>query len=326
MTKRPKGTNIRAVKFGLSRKPAHSAGIMIIEAIALLLSVIAVYVVCTLWENRNLPPGPFPLPVLGNLPLSVGLKQPYRDLANLTKKYGKLFRIQMGSRKVIVLNSFEIAKEALVNKGEDFAGRPSHFFGSIFGRNYTDVAFQTFSHGWKAQHRILKTALYLTKDKADVALHVEKLCDRFNSYNGKPFCPRDLVFKSCGNCLSSLVFGHENKLDDWEVDALIEVDHILAKSIAVANFIDSFPILKIIPFEAITKARRAGEVRDEIFKRKFEEHKSTFQSDNIRDLIDAMLKGFRENGSSLLTEEHLISRCESMSRSWQKVVTICQQV
>ena len=284
---------------------------MIIEVIALLLFVLASYVVSTLWENRNLPPGPFPLPVLGNM-LSVGLKQPYRDLATMTKKYGKLFRIQMGSRKVIVINSLEIAREALVKKGEDFAGRPHHFFGSIFGRNCTDIAFQTISQAWKTQRRILATALTLTKGKANVACHVDELCNRFSSFNGEPFFSRDLVFKSCANCLSSLVFGHENKLDDWEVDALIKAGQILAKSIAAANLIDTFPILKYIPFEAIKKAKRAGAVRDEIFKRKFEEHLSTFQSDNIRDIIDAMLKGFRENSSGLLSEEHLISRCENM--------------
>ena len=284
---------------------------MIIEAITLLFFLMAVYVVLTLWENRDLPPGPFPLPVIGNL-LSVGLKQPYRDLANMTKKYGKLFRIQMGSRKVIVINSYDIAREALVKQGEDFAGRPHHFFGSIFGRNCTDIAFQTISPGWKTQRRILETALISTKGKANVTWHVEELCNTFFSYNGEPFCPRDLVFKSCGNCLSSLVFGHENKLNDWEVDALIKADQILAKSIAAANLIDAFPILKYIPFEAIKKAKLAGDVRDEIFKRKIKEHVSTFQSDNIRDIIDAMLKGFRDNSGGLLTEEHLISRCENM--------------
>ena len=280
---------------------------MIIEAITLLFFLMAVYVVRTLWENRNLPPGPFPLPVLGNL-LSVGLKQPYRDLANMTKKYGKLFRIQMGSRKVIVINSYGIAREALVSKAEDFAGRPHHFFGNIFGRNSTDLAFQTFSQTWKIQHKIALTALRLAEDKANVSSHVDELCDKFHSNKGKPLWPRDLVFKSLGNCLSSLIFGKENKLLDDEVDALIEVLHIFARSLGAANVIDTFPILKNIPIEIIKKASRAGKIRDEIFERKFKEHASTFQSDNIRDLIDAMLKDFRDKNCGLLQEEHLISR------------------
>ena len=280
---------------------------MIVEAIALLFSFVAVYVLSTIWENRNLPPGPFPLPLLGNL-LSIGQKQPYRDLANMAEKYGKLFRIKIGSRKVIVINSYEIAREAFLAKAEDFAGRPHHFLGSIFGRNSTDIGFQTFSQRWKTQHKLTLTALRLTEEKSNISSHVEQLCQIFHSYNGKPFCPRDLVYKSLGNCLSSLIFGQENKLDDCEVDKLVEVVKIFAKSLGAANLIDTFPIFKYFPFEVIKKARRAGENRDEIFERKFEEHVSTFQKENIRDLTDALLKGLRENKTGLLTEEHLVSR------------------
>ena len=167
---------------------------------------------------------------------------------------------------------------------------------------------QTFSQRWRTQHKITLTALRLAEDKTDVASHVNELCDKFHSTKGKPFCPEDLVFKSLANCLSSLIFGKENKLHEQEVDALIEVLHIFAKSLGAANFIDTFPIFKNFPFEIIKKAKRAGEIRDEIFERKFKEHASTFQNDNIRDLIDAMLRGFREKDCGLLPEEYLISR------------------
>ena len=106
---------------------------MFVEAVGLFFFLAAIYVASTIWQNRHLPPGPFPLPVLGNL-LSISLDQPYRDFANMARTYGKLFRVQMGSTKVIVINSYEIAKEALVTKAKDFAGRPPHFFGAIFGR------------------------------------------------------------------------------------------------------------------------------------------------------------------------------------------------
>lgn len=158
------------------------------------------------------------------------------------------------------------------------------------------------------QRKITVTALRSTEDSVNIASHAEELCRKFHTYNGNAFCPRDLIFKSLGNCLSSLVFGQEYKLDDREVDALIKAGQIFTKSLGVANFIDSFPIFKYIPFEIIKKARNAGKIRDEIFQRKFKEHVSTFQKDNIRDLIYAMLKGLHENSNGLLTEEHLISR------------------
>ena len=142
---------------------------MLAEFIALIVLFVAVYVVSTVWQNRHLPPGPFPLPVLGNL-LSISQKTPYRDLANMAKRCGKLFRVQMGSKKVIVINSYEIAREALVTKAKDFAGRPPHFFGSIFGRDNTDLAFQTYSRRYRgilkncARHFVLLMESHLTLD------------------------------------------------------------------------------------------------------------------------------------------------------------------
>ena len=117
---------------------------MFVEILTLLALYLAVYIASTIWQNRHLPPGPFPFPVLGNL-LSISQDKPYRDFANMAKKYGKLFRIQMGSKKAVVINSYEIAREALLTKAKDFAGRPPHFLGSIFGRNGSGIAFDTFS-------------------------------------------------------------------------------------------------------------------------------------------------------------------------------------
>lgn len=280
---------------------------MFTEIIASLVFVVALYVASTIWQNKHLPPGPFPLPLLGNL-LSIDKDAPYRDLANMTKKYGKIFLIHMGRRKLIVINSFEIAREALVTKAKDFAGRPHHYFGSIFGRDSTDIAFQTFSQRWKAQHKMVMTAMRLTENKANISLHIEELCEKLRSYEETPFYPRDPVFSSLGSCLASMIFGEELQPSERELEALIQALHVFATSLAAANLIDTFPIFKYVPIGIIKKAKQAGEYRDELFERKFQEHVTTFQRDNIRSAMDAMLKELRDNCGNLLTEKHLISR------------------
>lgn len=213
----------------------------------------------------------------------------------------------MGRRKLVVINSYEIAREALVTKGKDFAGRPPHYFGSIFGRDSTDIAFQTFSAGWKAQHKMVMSALRLTEHKANVDLYIENLCEIFRSFHETSFNPRDPVFTTVGGCLASMIFGEELKINESELQALIEALHIFATSLAAANLVDTFPIFKYIPIGIIKKAKRAGEYRDELFERKYQEHVATFQKDNIRSVIDAMLKDLRENCGNLLAKKHLIS-------------------
>ena len=46
----------------------------------------------------------------------------FRDLS---RKYGEVFSISMGMKRIVVVNSIASAKEALVTKGTDFIGRES---------------------------------------------------------------------------------------------------------------------------------------------------------------------------------------------------------
>uniref|UniRef100_A0A452GZF5 Cytochrome P450 family 2 subfamily W member 1 n=1 Tax=Gopherus agassizii TaxID=38772 RepID=A0A452GZF5_9SAUR len=69
------------------------------------------------WNKRtclNFPPGPRPLPILGNLH-QLNLKRPYRTLL---KKYGPVFSIHMGPKNMVVLSGYKMVKEALVNQAD----------------------------------------------------------------------------------------------------------------------------------------------------------------------------------------------------------------
>uniref|UniRef100_A0A673CHM4 Cytochrome P450 2K1-like n=1 Tax=Sphaeramia orbicularis TaxID=375764 RepID=A0A673CHM4_9TELE len=72
-------------------------------------------------ENKNEPPGPRPLPLLGNL-LQLDLKRPYNTL---TEKYGPVFTVYLGPKKVVVLAGYKTVKEALVNQADEFGERDS---------------------------------------------------------------------------------------------------------------------------------------------------------------------------------------------------------
>lgn len=93
----------------------------------------------------GLPPGPAPWPLVGNFAFALLppplLKRwavevqgdgrgsptfsPHVFLTGLTKLYGSVFRLFVGSRPLIVLNTFGAVREALVQKAEVFSDRPS---------------------------------------------------------------------------------------------------------------------------------------------------------------------------------------------------------
>ncbi|XP_038841621.1 cytochrome P450 2K1 isoform X2 [Salvelinus namaycush] len=73
-------------------------------------------------EQGKAPPGPRPLPLLGNM-LQLDLKKPYCTLCELSKKYGSIFTVHFGPKKVVVLAGYKTVKQALVNQAEDFGDR-----------------------------------------------------------------------------------------------------------------------------------------------------------------------------------------------------------
>ncbi|XP_074057381.1 cytochrome P450 2W1-like isoform X2 [Macrotis lagotis] len=69
------------------------------------------------------PPGPTPLPFIGNLHL-LDFRRQDKSLMKISEKYGPVFTIHFGLQKMVVLTGYEAVKEALVNSAEEFADRP----------------------------------------------------------------------------------------------------------------------------------------------------------------------------------------------------------
>ncbi|XP_017159083.1 cytochrome P450 2K1-like [Poecilia reticulata] len=70
-------------------------------------------------ETGKEPPGPKPLPLLGNL-LQLDLQRPYKTLCELSKKHGSVFTIYLGPKRVVVLAGYRAVREALVSYADEF--------------------------------------------------------------------------------------------------------------------------------------------------------------------------------------------------------------
>ncbi|KAF2978369.1 hypothetical protein EK904_005463 [Melospiza melodia maxima] len=72
---------------------------------------------------RNFPPGPQLFPLVGTF---VDFKQPlHLALQKLTGRYGNIFSVQFGSLTFVVVNGYQMVREALVHQAEIFADRPN---------------------------------------------------------------------------------------------------------------------------------------------------------------------------------------------------------
>ncbi|XP_071460278.1 cytochrome P450 2G1-like [Marmota flaviventris] len=90
--------------------------------LALCLSCLLVLIA---WKRINkrgkLPPGPTPIPFLGNL-LQISPNAPFQCLMKLRKKYGPMFTVYLGPWPVVILCGHELVKEALVDGADEFSG------------------------------------------------------------------------------------------------------------------------------------------------------------------------------------------------------------
>ncbi|XP_058527978.1 cytochrome P450 2C14-like isoform X9 [Ochotona princeps] len=86
------------------------------------------FLLFSLWKQShgkgNLPPGPTPLPILGNI-LQIDFKDISKSLTELSKVYGPVFTVYLGMKPTVVLHGYEAVKEALIDLGEEFSGRDS---------------------------------------------------------------------------------------------------------------------------------------------------------------------------------------------------------
>ncbi|XP_027640695.1 cytochrome P450 2C5-like isoform X2 [Falco biarmicus] len=99
---------------------AGSAGMLVT---LLLLSILWFLIWKVSMKRSQLPPGPAPWPILGNL-WQKDVLPLYRTYEKLSSTYGPIFTVWLGLKPVVVLCGYETVKDALLGHAEEFGGRP----------------------------------------------------------------------------------------------------------------------------------------------------------------------------------------------------------
>ncbi|TXG74022.1 hypothetical protein EZV62_002601 [Acer yangbiense] len=88
-----------------------------------------------------MPPGPWRLPLIGNMHHLVGAL-PHHRLRDLANKYGPLMQLQLGEVPIFVISSAEIAEEVLKTHGIIFASSmPFLVSTKVKFYDFKDIAF-----------------------------------------------------------------------------------------------------------------------------------------------------------------------------------------
>ncbi|XP_040895603.1 cytochrome P450 2J6-like [Toxotes jaculatrix] len=264
-------------------------------------------------QQASFPPGPWAFPIVGNI-LTVDHSRAHESLTQLREKYGDVYSLRMGQTWMVVLNSLEILKEALVTQGDSSADRPYlpltedtlHGLGIVFSSGNI----------WKQQRRFaLSTLKYfgfgkksLEPDILDEFTHCSK---DFQANKGKPFNPHLIINKAVSNIICSLVFGHRFEYSNEKFMKLMKLfDRILQIEGSIwAQLYNSFPLLmRRLPGPHQTVQHIWNDVMDFI-KVELKEHKQNWDPSDQRDYIDCFLKEIQKNkeqADSTFDEDNLV--------------------
>jgi hypothetical protein len=109
-------------------------------------------------------PGPFPWPVVGNL-LTLG-KLPHRAFYKLSKKYGDIMELKLGSVRTIVISSPEMAKQVLKVHDLICASRPETISSKIIFRQH-NIGLAPYGDHWRHMRKLSTLELLTLKRLED---------------------------------------------------------------------------------------------------------------------------------------------------------------
>nr|XP_043637271.1 cytochrome P450 Tp4149-like [Erigeron canadensis] len=112
-------------------------------------------------NNKNSPPGPPKLPLIGNLH-QLG-SSPHRALLEMAKKHGPVILVHLGSVPMLVASSTEIAQKILKTHDLAFCNRPILKVANTILYGSKDIAFCPYGEHWRQMKSIAVLQLLSNK-------------------------------------------------------------------------------------------------------------------------------------------------------------------
>ncbi|KAK2863890.1 hypothetical protein Q7C36_003044 [Tachysurus vachellii] len=237
----------------------------------------------------NYPPGPWPLPFVGN----IFTRLDYKSINKLAEKYGDVFSLRWGSEKTVFISGHKMVKEALITHLDSFADRPVvPLFDNIYkGRGIG------LSNGylWKNQRKFVITHLrHFGEAKKTLELSIQQesifLCDAFKAEQG-PFDPQFYLNNAVSNIISALVFGHRFEYHDENFLNILRLDTeaVFLAGLPKTQLYNVFPrLFNYLPGPHQKMFSNYAKII-EFLQVELKKHKEDWDPSNPRDYIDSYL-------------------------------------
>uniref|UniRef100_A0A7M4FUS4 Cytochrome P450 1A n=2 Tax=Crocodylus porosus TaxID=8502 RepID=A0A7M4FUS4_CROPO len=247
-------------------------------------------------------PGPRGYPLIGNM-MEVG-RNPHLSLTQMSRKYGDVMQIRIGTKPVLVLSGLDTIRQALVKQGEDFMGRPDLYS----FRNVADgesLAFSTDSgEVWKARRKLAQNALkvfsvspspttsstclleeHISREAVQLIRKLLQLMTEQGSFD-----PYRYMVISVVNVICAMCFGKRYSHNNQELLRIVNMTEEFLEVTASGNPADFIPVLQYLPSRSLKKFKEFNYRFLSYLQKMVKEHYETFEKDNIRDITDSLIE------------------------------------
>ncbi|KAM3701816.1 hypothetical protein ACJW31_05G203800 [Castanea mollissima] len=269
-------------------------------------------------SSQTLPPGPHPFPIIGNI-LELG-KLPHQAIAKLSKTYGPLMTLKLGSITTIVISSPNMAKEVLQKNDQAFSSRTVPDMIHVFNHHKVSVGWIPANSQWRNLRKACATQIFapqrLDATEALRLAKVQELLDHVNQ-SCKSCAPIDIgqvVFTTVLNSISNTLFSIDLAQYDSNLSQEFR-DLVCGVTIEAGrpNIADYFPALRFIDPQGVRKRTRIYfsklfGIFDGIINQRLQLRASSKGFKERNDVLDSLLNLTDEDTSeiSLVDIKHLL--------------------
>ncbi|CAI9101633.1 OLC1v1039001C1 [Oldenlandia corymbosa var. corymbosa] len=297
------------------------------ETPTLFLSIVLVilFCICVLKINSSsrkaskLPPGPYPLPVIGNIFQLGGVF--HVSLAELSKTYGSLMTIHLGSRTTFVVSSSDIAKQILSKHEHLFIRRPvTDASRALDHDKFSAIWLPATSGQWRNLRKLCKEQIFSSERlNSSQGLRQEKM-QQLRNYlqeccnTGKVVNICEAAFTTSLNLTSNTIFSVD--FADYGSSSSQELKEIVTgvmKSLGAPNVSDFLPFLKYIdPLGIRRQAKyylgKLFQSFDDLITQRLQERRTSLDYSRKDDFLETLLDLTEQEGAEWRYQDikHLI--------------------
>ncbi|KAK4269066.1 hypothetical protein QN277_022271 [Acacia crassicarpa] len=284
-------------------------------------------------RRYNLPPGPKPWPILGNLNL-IG-PVPHSSLSALSQKYGPIMHLKLGSKDFVVISSADAAKAFLKTHGLTFSSRPKTTAGKYAAYNYSDILWAPYGPHWRQARKICFTQLLSQKSiESSEYIRKEEMKNMLNDLSissGTTILLKDYLYSLNLNIISRMVLGKKyvekgyGGFVSWEEFRKLADDFAVINT-GVANIGDFIPWLNFLDSQGYIKRTKDFSAKFDRFLehvlKEHEERRKGLENYVAKDMVDVLLKltedptlevKLQRNSVKAITQDLLIGAIDTSS-------------